>query len=352
MKSQMTHRERIMAAINHQPTDRVPTDYWGVPEITEKLMKHFSVGDELSLWKALDIDKIMGVWVPLKPNSGRGDMWNIEYKKVPVADGAGYYWEAAKHPLAEFETIEEIEASYEWPTLDMFDFSSIKEQCKRLKNEGYAIEGGYISLTYYYEIIRGTEQKFLDFATDEKLADYIIYKIQEFTSAFTRRILEEGDGMIDLSQITDDFGGQTGLMMSKEMIEKYCGKYYKENTEMVKSFGTKVFHHDDGAIMDVIPWVIEKGCQVLNPIQWHLPGWDLNKIKKEFGDKICFHGAIDNQEILPFGSVEDVKAEVKACMDALYFDRTGYILAPCHNLQVITPIENILAMYEFGKNYK
>ena len=84
MKPEMTHRERILAAINHQPCDRVPTDFWGVPEITEKLMKHLCVSDMLGLAEALDIDKIMVVEVPLKPGE-RLNMWNINYKQVPTS---------------------------------------------------------------------------------------------------------------------------------------------------------------------------------------------------------------------------------------------------------------------------
>lgn len=349
MKSHMTHKERILASINHQPTDRVATDYWGVPEITQKLMNHFSVKDMLGLAKALDIDKIMQVEPQLK--FGRKQMWDIEMKQIPIFGGAGYYEEPVMHPLAKYDTIDEIEANYIWPTTDMYDYTTIKAQCDLYEREGYAIEGGYISLTYFYEMIRGTEQMLVDFASDEELADYILFKMNEFASAHTRRILEEADGRVDISQITDDFGSQNGLIMSQAMIERYVGKYFDENVAMVKSFGAKVFHHDDGAIAPIIPWIISKGCQILNPIQWHLPGWNLPEVKRKYGEKLCFHGGIDNQDVMPFKGVEEVKLEVQACIDALYSDKTGYILAPCHNLQAITPIENALAMYEHAIAY-
>lgn len=344
MKTQMTHRERILAAIKHQPTDRVPTDYWGVAEITQKLMRHFGETTMLGLSKALDIDKIMQVEPILKPF--RKNMWDIEMKQVPIFGGAGFYEEPAKHPLADYETIDEIEANYTWPTTEMYDYSNIKALCDLHNREGYAVEGGYISLTYFYEMIRGTEQMFIDFAADEEMAEYILFKLNEFASAHTNRILMEADGKIDISQVTDDFGSQSSLLMSQSMIERYLGKYYRSNIELVKSYSANVFHHDDGAIVDMIPWIVDKGCQILNPIQWHLPGWNLSEIKRTFGSRLCFHGGIDNQDVLPFGGVEEVKTEVEACIDALYLDKTGYILAPCHNLQAITPIENVIAMYE------
>ena len=350
MKPEMTHRERILAAINHQPCDRVPTDYWGVPEITEKLMKHFGVKDMIGLSEALDIDTIMGVWPPLKPGT-RTDMWDIKYKKVPHANGAGFYDEPVRFPLADFETIDEIEAGYTWPTTDMFDYSGVKAQCEFYRQKGYAVEGGYISLTYFYEIVRGTEQMLLDFAGDPELAEHVLFRLNEFASAHAKCILEAGDGMIDLTQVTDDFGMQSGLIMSESMIERYVGKYYEQNIAQAQKYGAAVFHHDDGAVMSLIPWIVDKGCQILNPIQWHLPGWDLDKLKSDYGAKLCFHGGIDNQEVLPFQGPEEVKAEVKACVDALFSDNTGFILAPCHNIQAITPVENVIAMYEYAGSY-
>ena len=347
----MTHRERILAAIQHQPTDRVPTDYWGVPEITKKLMNHFGVSTIAALAGALDIDKIMHIEPILKPEYNRRNMWDIEMQRIPIFGGAGFYEEPIEHPLAKFETIDEIDANYLWPTTDMYDYSGIKEQCARCRRDGFAVEGGYISLTYFYEMIRGTEQMLLDFAADEEIADYTLYKINEFASAHTRRILEEAGGLIDISEVTDDFGSQKNLLMSKTMIDRYLGRYYEQNIALVQSFDASVFHHDDGAIVEIIPWVIEKGCQVLNPLQWHLPGWDLYELKREFGKQLCFHGGIDNQHVLPFGTAESVKKEVSDCIDALYSDLTGYILAPCHNIQAITPIENILAMYEHAATY-
>ncbi|MCL2003186.1 MAG: hypothetical protein FWG72_04170 [Oscillospiraceae bacterium] len=349
-KAEMTHRERILAAIKHQPTDRLPLDYWGVAEFTDKLKKHFGASDMTGVAKALDLDCIMGVTVPMI-QPGRKSDWGVEYIKVPLPDGSGFYDEPAFHPIGGYDTIDEIEEHYEWPTTDMFDYSKIKEQCDTHRRNGYAIDGGYISLTYFYEIIRGTEQMFLDFAGDPELAEYVLFKINEFASDHTRKILEAGDGLIDITQVTDDFGSQTGLLMSATMIERYFGAYYQKNIALAKEFNAHVFHHDDGAITELVPWIAGKGCEVLNPLQWHLPGWDLKTLKADFGDKLCFHGGIDNQLVLPFQGAAEVEAEVRTCIDTLYSDKTGYILAPCHCIQAITPIENVLTMYEYAKTY-
>ena len=89
---------------------------------------------------------------------------------------------------------------------------------------------------------------------------------------------------------------------------------------------------------------------MLNPVQWRCKGMERDLLKRDFGDKICFHGAMDNQYTMPFGRVFDVKKEV---MDNIRIlgDGGGFFLGPCHNLQAITPVENIIAMYETGYEY-
>ncbi len=347
MTAQMTHRERILAAIRHEGTDRIPTDYWGVPEVTEKLMRHFHAVDMPDLARKMDIDKIILVEPELVAD--RPNMLGIPMKKIPLPGGSGYYEEPEFFPLAGWETIDEMEAHYTFPSTDMFDYSTIPAQCRAA--EGFALEGGYISLTYFYEMLRGTEEMLVDFIANPEIAEYILFRLQEFAHDHTRKTLEAADGKIDVSQVTDDFGSQSGLLIGPEMIDRYLGAYYDQNIRMVKEHGAAVFHHDDGAIVDLMPWLTAKGIELLNPLQWHLPGWDLPALKRTYGAQLCFHGGIDNQYVLPFGTEEEVKQEVRACMDALYRDRTGYILAPCHNVQANTPLKNVLAMYQEAQEY-
>ena len=86
-------------------------------------------------------------------------------------------------------------------------------------------------------------------------------------------------------------------------------------------------------------------------MQWVCSGMDMVGLKRKFGDRLCFHGAVDNQRAIPFGTPEDVCAEVRHCIDSLASDGTGYILAPCHNIQSITPVEDIIAMYDEAWRY-
>jgi uroporphyrinogen decarboxylase len=346
MKNQMTKKERIRATLNHQETDRLATDMWAVPEVIDKLKKHFKTKDEFDIYNHLGIDKIVAVQPKYK--GPRDNLWGIEYK--PIYFDGGEYLEPSLQPLAAYETIDEIEANYIWPSTDWYDYSVLEEQLEKYKD--YPIEGGFIALLYFYDQIRGTEQMFLDFALNPTIADYILEKIQDFAIAHTKKILDICDGRADVSQVTDDLGSQHSLLMSEDMLRRFVHKHYENNIKTIKSYGVTVFHHSDGAMTEALPWLVDDlGIEVLNPLQWHLPGWDLEQIKKDYGDRLCFHGGVDNQHVLPFGTLGEVEVETREVIEKLYSDKRGLILAPCHNLQAITPIENIIKMYSIAKEY-
>jgi uroporphyrinogen decarboxylase len=111
--------------------------------------------------------------------------------------------------------------------------------------------------------------------------------------------------------------------------------------------GARVFHHSDGAIRDILPDLIDAGIDILNPIQWRCRGMDRGRLKSDFGDRVVLHGGVDNQLTLPFGAPADVEREVAENLQLLG-SGGGYVLAPCHNIQPNTPVENVLTMYETG----
>jgi len=123
MLSEMTRKERVIAALNHEPVDRVPTDYLAEPEMTQKLMKYLGAKDDIDFWNKLVIDKVVLIDPPFIGN--RQNMWDITYKKIYVAGGQGSYDEPEFYPLGGLDTIDEIESKYEWPRPDMFDYSAL-----------------------------------------------------------------------------------------------------------------------------------------------------------------------------------------------------------------------------------
>ena len=117
--------------------------------------------------------------------------------------------------------------------------------------------------------------------------------------------------------------------------------------DLVHGAGGKVDRHSDGSIIEILPDLIEMGVDFINPIQWRCKGMGRERLKREFGDELIFDGGVDNQYTLPFGSVEEVREEVRENIRILG-DGGGYIITPCHNIQVVGPAENVVAMYEEG----
>ena len=149
--------------------------------------------------------------------------------------------------------------------------------------------------------------------------------------------------------MTDDWGSQNGLLTSPEIFEEFYRIPTQRAIDLAKSYDITVFHHDDGDMRPLLSTLAEMGIEVLNPIQWRCGDWDLDALKAEFGGRLCFHGGVDNQQTLPFGTCQDVRDEVRRLVEALANDQTGFIIAPCHNIQPNTPVENIIAMYEAAR---
>ena len=138
--------------------------------------------------------------------------------------------------------------------------------------------------------------------------------------------------------------------MSLEHIREFLAPGMKRVIELAHQAGAYVFHHSDGAVRPWIPEAIALGMDVLNPVQWRCKGMEREGLKRDFGDRLVFHGAMDNQYTLPFGSVEEVRQEVIDNIRILG-EGGGYILAPCHNIQAVGPAENVVAMYEMAYEY-
>ena len=115
--------------------------------------------------------------------------------------------------------------------------------------------------------------------------------------------------------------------------------------ELARSYGVHIMYHTDGAARVFLPDLVDKvGIEVLNPIQWRCPGMEREGLVRDFGRRIVFHGSIDNQHTLPFGRVDEVVREVRESI-AIYRE-ARWICGPCHNLQPVSPTENVVAMYE------
>lgn len=364
----MNPRERILAAINHRPVDRVPTDMWATGEVQELLFSHFNInvggsqplkgiglnGGELTrspeailkLWDILGVDGIFSLSPPyIGPDLEQSgdvvfDEWGFGYR-MHFYEG-GQYQEQKIYPMKDFTSIDELN-SYRWPDPDWYDYDAIPgliEQCG-----GRAVCCGYYAPFTYHQYLRGLENNLMDPYMDEEFTHLLLTRLCEFFDEYHQRCFDAAPGLIDLTQVTDDWGSQTGLISSPDIFHKFYKESMGKAISNAHRNGLKVLHHNDGDCRPLLDDIVDMGIDVLNPIQWRCGDWDLQNLKSRYGNQVCFHSALDNQITLPLGSAQDVKDESTMLVETLGADGTGFILGPCHNIQINTPLENILALY-------
>jgi uroporphyrinogen decarboxylase len=360
----MTPRERVRAALAHQQPDYTPCDYYATPEIHRALLDYFGLKAEKTHSGALGslsvsladggVSERLGTdlrWInppyigpPLATfdDGSSMNLWGIRRRQMP--NQYGEYAEPVGAPYAAWKTVEEMER-FCWPDPDWFDYAAIPTMCA--KHPGLALIAGG---TYVQDFIngvafgRGVEQVLLDIALEDPVYLRIVDKRQRFYLAYVERILEAAQGRIDLVHCGDDFGSQRGLLISPRSFDRLFAPRKKELFDLVHSFGAKVSHHCCGSSRELIPRFIACGMDALQTIQPQAVGMDPYALKREFAGKIALHGAVDVQGWLQRATPAEIEAEVFRLMDEVGADG-GYILAPSHNIQPDTPLENVLAVY-------
>jgi uroporphyrinogen decarboxylase len=320
-------------------------DYWGTDEATRNLMRHLGCPDETALFRRLRIDRPLGLTLPYIGPAFPADADEFGCRYRDMSYGTGTYRECIGHPLAHFTSVEEIRRGYTWPSADWYDVSAVAAQVKGRDTE--PVRGGGSEPFLTYKALRGEEQAFVDLVENPEIVHYCLDQLFGLAYETTRRIYETIPGRVLYSYVAEDMGSQDDLMLSPGAIRTYLLPRMKRIVDMVHQGGARVFHHNDGSVRRILPELVEMGIDVLNPIQWRSKGMDREGLKRDFGSQVIFHGGVDNQFTLPFGTVEDVRKEVEENLSVLGRNG-GYILAPCHNLQAVSPVENILALYETG----
>ncbi len=342
-KETMTPRERWLAVLTRQTPDRVPMDYWATSEATDKLKKHLGARAREQMLKMLHVDYPVNVGPEYAgPRLPRlTDVFGCRHRDVDY--GTGKYREVVFNPLARYASVDEIERHYAWPNPDWWDYRGIAASIRG--KERHPIRGGGSEPFLTYKSLRGQEQAFIDLVENPDIVHYCLDKLFDLAYENTRRIYEQIPGQVMITYVAEDMGGQTDLMLSPRQIRAFLLPRMKRIIDLAHQNGAFVFHHNDGSVRRILPDMIEVGIDVLNPIQWRCAGMEREGLKRDFGDRLVFHGGVDNQYTLAFGSVDEVKQEVLDNLRILGAGG-GYILAPCHNIQPVSPPENVVAMFQ------
>jgi uroporphyrinogen decarboxylase len=338
----MNSRNRVQTALNHQPPDRIPRNFWAEPPTWNRLFQHIGHNDKERLLVDLEIDirSLEVVGPPDKPleNGVFQNFWGERYVYQPTPWGP--MREDIAGALSSAKTFDDL-VNFPWSSPNDFDYSSLQEQCKRWND--YALLYGFADIWERPALVRGLQNMFIDMVDRPDWVHFLGRKFTDFYKEDYTRAAETTKGRIDLFLLISDLGSQQGPLISKQMFREFIAPYIKEMCDLIHGFGAKVLFHSCGNIYPLISDLVELGVDILDPIQ-PVGGMVPEVLKSEFGNRLCFHGGIDMQRLLPQGTPEEVRAGVRRYEDILGKDG-GYILAPAHLFQPDVAPENVLAVY-------
>jgi len=386
----VTPRERVLAAIAHTEPDRVPVDLGGMRSTGimamayARLKEHIGYGGDLLVFDAgqqlalieepvlrrygadvvpLDLGTLKG-WQPWTLPDGTPAVMRADVALEPDGEGGwyevsggrrvahkpvtSYYFDTLYHPLAGDVSPADV-AAYQMGDMGDEDLRRLEGEAKRLYDEtDYAIMGGFGgAFLEGGQGLRGWDQFLVDIAVDRPLAEAILDKILDANLRNVRRYLDAVGRYIQLIQVGGDLGTQAGPQLRPEWYYELLQPREKAFwSEIHRLSDVKVFLHSCGGIYDLIPGIIDAGCDVLNPVQTSAVGMDPERLKREFGARIAFWGGgCETQTVLPFGTPEEVYAHVCERM-RIFKPGGGFVFCQVHNIQAGTPPQNVEAMYQ------
>ena len=353
----MNSRERVIAAAHRIRPDRPATSLRCTPEAWSALQKYLGVDTNNEVMDKLDIDIR---WLPLPfigpenrsavPLGSEGtDFWGCHTRKV--TNDFNTYLEFDYHPLANAASVGDV-AAHDWPSLDWWDYSAIpglvaEINAKQPRAVTY-FAGGAFETPWY---IRGMEAFLADLHEHPEIVDAICSRVERYYRERAQRVIASADGRIDVIYTGGDIGTQRGMMLSpslwRERIKPYTGRLIST----FKKMGFVTLYHSCGSIVPVIDDLIEVGLDILDPIQVTAAGMSPEELFPAFGDRLSFHGAIDEVGLLTHATPAEVYAETTRIIGILGRNG-GYIVSPSHMVQGDTPPENVAAIYDAARNYQ
>ncbi len=354
----MNSLERVMNAINHQQPDRVPIDLRFSPEMMKKLLSELSMGEkEFWTWVGQDVFTIRPKFrnpasaiyyadptIAVDESGYFLDIYHVPFRQI-TNDSQTYIEPVNLPPLKKINTIEELN-HFPWPNTEPWDYSQIHNEITEKKEK--AVWSRSRGCFQTAQLMRGTENFLIDLTLEPEYACCIMDNIMKFVMDDAMCTLEAGQGEYTFVEYNDDVATQRGMLISPMMWRKYVKPRMAIFCKLVHSFGAKVKYHSCGSIYDIIPDLIEIEVDILNPIQTLAANMDPFKLKEKFGKELCFHGAIDIQDLLPNASKQQVKEYVQRIIE-IVGKNGGYILAGSHTIQADAKVENIIAMIETAR---
>jgi len=376
----MTSRERVLSALNHEEPDRVPLDFGATMETGihlsayAELRGHLGVcdgpvGERLKLAQLAHVEPavqtalgadVRGLYqgvpdgwdfAPVTENGYESyvDEFGIGWRRS-VPDGL--YYDMAAHPLADVERPADIDKHAFPDPRDPGRFRHIAAELDIVGEAGAfavlfdnSLGNGIFQMGNH---LMGYENFLIALGTGDAKAARLMDKVLELKLAFWDEVLSRFGDRLDIVKELDDLGTQFNTMISPETYAQLVKPRLRELVRFIKGKAphVRMMMHSCGSMSKMIPHMIEAGVEILNPLQYTASDMDAAELKREFGNDLVFWGGgIETQQILPFGTVQEVKDEVKRMLEIL-MPGGGFVFAQVHNIQAGVPVENMMAMWE------
>jgi uroporphyrinogen decarboxylase len=343
----MTHRERVLRTFRFEQTDRPALDLmeqqvW--PELLEYFRARHGLTDAEQILAFLDTD-FRWAWMqylgPPQPPPAEG---------LPPGWGGTYSDALYERRLARAETVAEVEAE-PWPDPGWWVPPDLKAFRGRWPEHAVVISPGWMPLFCSACDAFGMESALVKMATQPEVIEAFVRRQHTFYMDILARTVEAAEGLCDICWLGDDYASQDALLMGPERWRRFIKPSLAEQVRLVREHGLFVLLHSCGAIRAIIPDLIEIGVNGLLVFQTTAAGMGAESIAEEFGGRIAFYGGIDCQQLLTFGSPEDVRAEVQRNA-ATFHQCGGYVVANCHHGIANIRGENIVAMCEAARELR
>ncbi|MGD9495203.1 MAG: uroporphyrinogen decarboxylase family protein [Armatimonadota bacterium] len=392
----MTSRERIAAALRHEQPDRVPVDL-GASESSgimgvayNRLKRHLGLGGRTRIYDLSQmiakveepvLDLIGADALPLLIEPRRWKAWTLQDgSPCEIAQGleiveheggwavlredgtpaarcpaGGWYFDPVNPPLADAERPSDIEAGiehlerFDWPAYndESYDDLAAKARCLHEETDRCVVGNLWVHVFAAGQILRGFENFMVDLVSNKPLAHHLMGRLVDCYARRVERYVEAVGKRVDIIQVNDDLGTQTGPQLSPALYREMVKPYHARLWGLIKQLsGKPLLLHSCGSIYALLPDLIEIGVDAINPVQVSAANMDGALLKREFGRDLTFWGGgCDTQRVLGRGTPDEVRAEVRRRLDQ-FADGGGFVFCQVHNIQHDVPPENIIAMYE------
>ncbi len=370
----MNSRERVLAALDHREPDRVPIDLGSCGptgihiQAYKRLLKVLGIREEVRLWDLIgqlaepsetvlnlvgaDVRGIRVGGATYAPQVLSQDTLRDQWGTVWHRPEGTTCYSIVSYPLRN-AALKDL-ADYPWPDgTDPSRVAGLAEKARQVREEtSYAILGEVSGhFLERAQMIRGFDNFLMDLILQPAFAEELLDRILNVEISVVSTFLDAVGPYLDVIAFKDDIGMQGGPLISPAMFRRFIKPRMQKLIEAIRArTKAKIWFHSCGSAYFAIPDLIELGIDILNPVQVMAKDMDPARLKRKFGRNLSFWGAIDTQLVLPFGTADDVVAEVKRRLRELA-PGGGYVLASVHNIEADVPGENVWAMFQAAQTW-